>query len=75
MFKNEREVRYFKENNQMFCFKCNQNGHAAKWCTAPVDEKVKCLFCMGDHSKEYCTNYVCFKCYLVGHRIKDCAFE
>ncbi|KAL4499223.1 hypothetical protein ABPG72_006809 [Tetrahymena utriculariae] len=75
LFKNEKELRYFKENKTISCFKCNRNGHTAQLCTNQSEEKSKCVFCLGDHSKDYCTNYVCFKCYLVGHRIKDCAFE
>ncbi|EAR97894.2 glutathione peroxidase (macronuclear) [Tetrahymena thermophila SB210] len=75
LFKNEKELRYFKENKAITCFKCHRNGHTAQLCTNQSEERSKCVFCLGDHSKDYCTNYVCFKCYLVGHRIKDCAFE
>ncbi|KAL4454675.1 hypothetical protein ABPG74_021880 [Tetrahymena malaccensis] len=75
LFKNEKELRYFKENKAISCFKCHRNGHTAQLCTNQSEERSKCVFCLGDHSKDYCTNYVCFKCYLVGHRIKDCAFE
>lgn len=37
-------------NKPMFCERCQQFNHTAKFCT----RKLKCPICLGEHNKEHC---------------------
>jgi len=64
------ESRYYFYNPTQVCNRCKKPGHFERWC--PEEVKIKCLFCVGRHRTEECTQIVCFNCYNVGHRAKDC---
>lgn len=64
------ESRYFMYNPTKVCNRCKKAGHFERWC--PEDVLIKCLFCVGHHRTDDCTQVVCFQCYGVGHRARDC---
>ena len=64
------ESRYFMYNPTKVCNRCKRPGHFEKWC--PEDITIKCMFCTGPHRTDSCTQIVCFHCYGVGHRARDC---
>ena len=64
------ESRYFMYNPTKVCNRCKRPGHYEKWC--PEDITIKCLFCVGGHRTDSCAQVVCFHCYGLGHRAKDC---
>lgn len=64
------ESRYFMYNPTKVCNRCKKAGHFERWC--PEDVLIKCMFCVGHHRTDECTQVVCFQCYGVGHRARDC---
>ena len=67
------DSRYFMYNPTQVCNRCKKPGHFEKWCTDDV--VIKCMFCLGQHRMDECTQIVCFSCYGVGHRIRECKIQ
>jgi len=64
------ESRYFMYNPTKVCNRCKRPGHYEKWC--PEDISIKCSFCVGPHKTDNCIQIICFHCYGIGHRARDC---
>ena len=62
--------RYFICNPTTVCRRCKRPGHFEKWCSN--DAVLKCGFCVGNHRMDECEQVVCFGCYKMGHRLRDC---
>lgn len=67
------ETRYFMYNPTQVCNRCKKPGHFERMCTEDV--VLRCMFCLGSHRMEECSQIVCFNCYGVGHRIRDCTLQ
>lgn len=67
------ESRYFMYNPTQVCNRCKKPGHFERMCTEDV--VLRCMFCLGPHRIEECNQIVCFNCYGVGHRIRDCTMQ
>jgi len=62
--------RYFISNPTQTCRRCKRPGHFERWC--PEEAVERCVFCVGVHSTEDCPQMVCFNCYGMGHRAREC---
>jgi hypothetical protein len=72
MLINASRGRYYSQFDMQYerCRNCEQMGHHFRNC--PLDQVIRCHFCMQNHKREQCELDYCFLCSKAGHRASAC---